>query len=76
MYTCQCEGLQMGLGNGVLLKEAAAFWRFPLIEVSPGHTKLLSNSPPTLYCSFSHLALHLSTKQQGDKASVPCCDID
>ena len=34
MYTCQCEGLQMGQSNGVLFKEVSAFWRYPLIEVS------------------------------------------
>ena len=34
MYTCQCEGCQMGQSSGVLLKEVAAFWRCPSIEVS------------------------------------------
>ena len=34
MYSCQCEGLQTGQSNGVLLKEVAAFQRCPLIEVS------------------------------------------
>ena len=33
MYTCQCEGLQMGQNNGVLFKEVSAFRRCPLIEV-------------------------------------------
>ena len=33
-YTCQCEGLQMGQRNCVLLKDVAAFRRCPLIEVS------------------------------------------
>ena len=33
-YICQCEGPQMGQRNGVLLKEVAAFWRCPFIEVS------------------------------------------
>ena len=33
MYTCQCEGLQMGPSNGVLFKEVSAFGRCPLIEV-------------------------------------------
>ena len=34
MYTCQCEGFQMGQSSGVLLKEVAVFQRCPLIEVS------------------------------------------
>ena len=29
MYTCQCEGLQMGQINGVLFKEVAAFQSCP-----------------------------------------------
>ena len=33
MYTCQCEGCQMVLSSGVLLKVVAAFGRCPLIEV-------------------------------------------
>ena len=33
MYTCQCEGLQMGQSSGVLFKEVSAFQRRPLIEV-------------------------------------------
>ena len=27
MYTCQCEGFQMGQSNDVLLKEVAVFWK-------------------------------------------------
>ena len=34
MYTCQCEGIQMGQSNSVLFKEVSAFQRCPLIEVS------------------------------------------
>ena len=34
MYTCQCKGCHMGQSSGVLLKEAAAFRRCPLIEFS------------------------------------------
>ena len=34
MYTCQCEGEQMGQSNGILFKEVSAFQRCPLIEVS------------------------------------------
>ena len=33
LYTCQCEGLQVGQSNGVLFKEVSAFRRCPLIEV-------------------------------------------
>ena len=33
MYTCQCDGFQMGQSSGVLLKEVSAFQRCPLIEV-------------------------------------------
>ena len=29
MYTCQCEGCQMGQSNGVLFKEVSAFQRCP-----------------------------------------------
>ena len=35
MYTCQCEGCQMGQSSGVLSKEVASFWRCLLIEVFP-----------------------------------------
>ena len=31
MYTCQCEGFQMGQSSGVLLKEVAGFHRFPFL---------------------------------------------
>ena len=31
MYTCQCNGCQMGQSNSVLLKEVAALGRCPLI---------------------------------------------
>ena len=34
MYTCQCEGLQMGQSSGVLFKEVSAFRKCPLLEVS------------------------------------------
>ena len=34
MYTCQCEGFQVGKSNGILLKEVATYWSCPLIEVS------------------------------------------
>ena len=34
MYTCQCEGCQMGQSSGVLLKAVTAFQRCPLIENS------------------------------------------
>ena len=34
MNTCQCEGLQIGQSNGVLLKEVSAFQWCLLIEVS------------------------------------------
>ena len=33
MYTCQCEGCQMEQSRDVLLKEVAAIWRCPLIDV-------------------------------------------
>ena len=35
MYTCQCEGLQMGQSSGVLFQEAFVFQRCPLVEVLP-----------------------------------------
>ena len=34
MYRCECKDCQMGQSSDVLLKEVAAFWRCPLIEVS------------------------------------------
>ena len=34
MHACQCEGLQMGQSNGVLLKELAVFHRCPLMHES------------------------------------------
>ena len=34
MYTCQCEGCQMGKSSGVLFREVAAFQRSPLIQAS------------------------------------------
>ena len=33
MYTCQCEGFQMGQSNDVLFKEVSTFQSCPLIEI-------------------------------------------
>ena len=35
MYTCQCEGCQLGQSNGAMLKEVAAFQRCPLMFTIP-----------------------------------------
>ena len=51
MYTCQCEGLQMGQSSGVLSKEVAALWEVsfnrgvPVIPYSRGYA--LYNIPHT-----------------------------
>ena len=34
MYTCQCEGLQMGQSSGGMFKAVSAFQRCPLMKVS------------------------------------------
>ena len=50
MYTCQCEGLQMGQRNGALFKEIFAFRKCPLIA---------RGSPQTL-CTCVHYAVHVT----------------
>ena len=43
MYTCQCEGLQMGQSNGVLLKEVAVVGNYPSKE-APLHSYCTENT--------------------------------
>ena len=52
MYTCQCEGLQMGQSSGVLLEEVSAFQRCPLIQAS-------LYIPTYIYvCMYLHMYTH------------------
>ena len=63
MYTCQCEGLQMGQSSGVLLKEVATIQRCPLIV-----NALYLSCPPNhrgsqhRTCTLQHIACTLQRR--------------
>ena len=57
VYTCQCEGCQIGQSSGVLLKGVAAFGRCPLMEVSRTYVCTVCVHRPSFFhlCRTAHL---------------------
>ena len=49
MYTCQCEGLQMGQSSGDLFKEVSAFQR---CRLNKGITTCIHEFEPVWICTI------------------------